>query len=111
MLGVAVNALVVLPAIFGERAGGLPRRFLAAAPLAWLGLVSYGVYLWHLTVAELVGFSADPSHFSAHGLDLGRRIHHLETPILFGVTLAVTCAIAAASYYLVELPFLRRKER
>jgi len=111
VLGVAVNALVVLPAIFGERAGGLPRRFLAAAPLAWLGLVSYGVYLWHLTVAELVGFSADPSHFSAHGLDLGRRTHHLETPILFGVTLAVTCAIAAASYYLVELPFLRRKER
>jgi peptidoglycan/LPS O-acetylase OafA/YrhL len=32
------------------------------------------------------------------------------TPILFAVTLAATTAIAAVSYYVVELPFLRRKE-
>ena len=43
------------------RAGGLGRaraRCLSgcwrAAPLAWLGLISYGVFLWHLTIAELL---------------------------------------------------------
>ena len=110
-LGVVVNALLVAPAIFGERAGGLPRRVLAAAPLAWIGLISYGMYLWHLTVAELLALPSAPGHFSAGGLDLTAKVDHLRSPILFVLTLAATTAIAAASYYLVELPFLRRKER
>jgi peptidoglycan/LPS O-acetylase OafA/YrhL len=110
-LGIALHTLLVAPAVFGDHAGGVPRRVLAAAPLAWLGLVSYGVYLWHLTVAELLGLSGDRAHFEAGGLDLVGRIHHLDTPILFVLTLAVSSAIAAASYYLVELPFLRLKER
>jgi peptidoglycan/LPS O-acetylase OafA/YrhL len=110
-LGVALHVLLVAPAIFGENAGGLPRRVLAAAPLGWLGLISYGLYLWHLTIAELLGLRRDPAHFSARGLDLTGRVDHLTTPLLFVLTLAVATAVAAASYYLVELPFLRRKER
>ena len=111
VLGVVVQALLVAPAIFGQRGGGLPRRVLAAAPLAWIGLISYGMYLWHLTVAELLALPSAPGHFTADGLGLAARIDHLTTPILFVLTLAATTAIAAASYYVVELPFLRRKER
>jgi peptidoglycan/LPS O-acetylase OafA/YrhL len=110
-LGVAVNVLLVAPAIFGQGAGGLPRRVLAAAPLAWLGLISYGMYLWHLTVAQLLALPSAPGHFSADGLDLATKVDHLTTPVLFVLTLAATTAIAAVSYHLVELPFLRRKER
>jgi peptidoglycan/LPS O-acetylase OafA/YrhL len=110
-LGIALHVLLVAPAVFGDRAGGLPRRVLAAPALAWLGLVSYGVYLWHLTVAQVLWLPSDRGHFSADGLDLATHIHHLGTPILFALTLAVSTAIAAASYYLVELPFLRLKER
>jgi peptidoglycan/LPS O-acetylase OafA/YrhL len=110
-LGVAIHVLLVAPAIFGEDAGGVPRRVLAAAPLAWLGLISYGLYLWHLTVAELLGLRGDPLHFSSRGLDLTGRVHHLTTPLLFVLTLAAASALAATSHYLVELPFLRRKER
>ncbi len=103
-------AFLVAPAIFGERAGGLPRSVLAWRPLVWLGVVSYGVYLYHLAVAELLGESSDPGHISATGLGLAHRIVHLTTPILFALTVAGSVLAAAVSYYVVELPFLRRKE-
>jgi peptidoglycan/LPS O-acetylase OafA/YrhL len=109
-LTTALTALLVLPAIFGEHAGGFPRRLLAAAPVAWLGLISYGLFLWHLAVAELLGLPSDPQHFSASGLDLAAKINHATTLILVVLTIAVTSVVAAASYYVVELPFLRRKE-
>jgi peptidoglycan/LPS O-acetylase OafA/YrhL len=64
-----------------------------------------------LPIAELLARPADPLHFSASGLGLAAEIHHATTPILFLMTLAVTAVVAAASYYLVELPFLRQKER
>jgi peptidoglycan/LPS O-acetylase OafA/YrhL len=112
--GLALTAglvvLLVAPAVFGQGAGGLPRRVLAAAPLALLGLISYGVYLWHLTIAELLGMRSARLQFSAHGLNLVGRIHTARTPILFVLTLVLSCAIAALSYRFVELPFLRRKE-
>lgn len=110
MLTGGLSALVVAPAVFGERAGGIPRRILAWGPLAWLGLVSYGVYLYHLAVAELLGERSDPGHFSASGLGLVASVHHLTTPTLFILTLAGSAAAAAVSYYVIELPLLRRKE-
>jgi peptidoglycan/LPS O-acetylase OafA/YrhL len=103
-------ALVLAPAIWDAPARA-HHRLLAAAPLAWLGLISYGVYLWHLTIVELLVLPEMPTHFEADGLGLGERIGDGVTPIAFALTLAVSCAVAAASYRFVELPFLRRKER
>ncbi|MGZ4293395.1 MAG: acyltransferase family protein [Solirubrobacteraceae bacterium] len=111
VLTAGLSVFVVAPAVFGEDARGIPRRVLAWAPLAWLGLVSYSVYLYHLAVAELLGESSDPAHFSANGLGLADRIHHLSTPVLLILTVLGSTAAAAVSYYVVELPFLRRKER
>ena len=105
-----LSFFLVAPAVFGEHLGGLPRRVLAWRPLAYLGLVSYGVYLYHLVVAQLLGESSDPLHFSMSGLGLVAKIHTLTTPVLFVLTLAGSVLIATASYYLIELPFLRRKE-
>lgn len=109
-LTAAMSALFVAPAVFGERAGRLPRRILASAPIAWLGLVSYGLFLWHLPIAQLLALPADPFHFSASGLDLAAKLPFAVTPILLMLTIAVTSVLAAVSYYVVELPFLRRKE-
>jgi peptidoglycan/LPS O-acetylase OafA/YrhL len=109
-LTTAMIALLLAPAVFDERARGFPRRVLAAAPLAWLGVISYGVFLWHLTIAELLALPEVPQHFSAGGLGLAAKLA-APTPVLLLLTLAASCAVAAASYRLVELPFLRRKER
>jgi peptidoglycan/LPS O-acetylase OafA/YrhL len=108
-LTATLTALVLAPAVFAARR--VPHRVLAWPPLAWIGLVSYGIFLWHLTIAELLALPSAPGQFTAGGLDLAARLPFAVTPVLFVLTLAASCAVAAASYYLVELPFLRRKER
>ena len=100
---------ILLPAVWDTPAR-LPQRVLGATPLAGLGLISYGVFLWHLTVAELLILPEMPTHFEADGLGLTNHIPQLGTLILLVLTLAVSCAVAALSYRFVELPFLRRKE-
>ena len=102
-------ALVLAPAVWDSPAR-LPQRLLAAKPLAWLGLISYGVFLWHLTIAALLILPERPHDFAAGGLGLGDRISQGATPILLAATLAASCAVAWVSYRFVELPFLRRKE-
>ena len=105
-----VCVFVMSPAVFGVSGGGITRRVMAWPRLMWIGLVSYGVYLWHLDIVSVLGETSDPVHFSASGFGLATKIHHLTTPILLVLTLGVSLAIAAVSYYFVELPFLRRKE-
>jgi peptidoglycan/LPS O-acetylase OafA/YrhL len=102
-------ALVLAPAVW-ETPRALPQRVLAWGPLAFLGLISYGVYLWHLTIAELLILPAQPHDFPARGLDLADRIPQGATPICLVLTLAAACVVAWLSYRFVELPFLRRKE-
>jgi peptidoglycan/LPS O-acetylase OafA/YrhL len=68
--------------------------------MVWLGLISYGIYLWHeawLTIyVRSVGF--------AYGGN-DRLLQFLA------VTLALTIPTAALSYYLIERPALRLKTR
>jgi len=75
----------LLPAIFAWDAGGLVRRLLALRPLLWIGVVSYGVYLWHLDVITEL---SDRS-------DLGRAG-------LWVAAIGLTLAIAAVSWYGLE---------
>ena len=105
-----VGTLLMLPAVFGTQAGGVPRRILAWRPMLALGLISYGVYLYHLTVAEWIAESADPAHFSASGLGLATHVGHVLTLALLAMTFAATVVMATLSYRYVELPFLRLKE-
>ena len=48
-----ILVLLLAPAVW-DAPRALPQRVLAWRPLAFLGLISYGVYLWHLTIAELL---------------------------------------------------------
>jgi peptidoglycan/LPS O-acetylase OafA/YrhL len=85
-------ALLLIPAAFGPE-----NRFKAAlssAPLHWLGLVSYGLFLWHPFVLEEIYRVT------------GRT--RLTGPFMstFLTTLAVSLVLAAISYYVLERPLL-----
>ena len=58
---------IVAPAIFGESAAGCHVGCSRLAPLAWLGLVSYGMYLWHLAIVELLGLRVRPGTLLGRG--------------------------------------------
>jgi len=91
---------LLLPAIFGDPERGLIRRLLAWRPLLWIGLVSYGAYLYHFVVIEQL---ADEGF---------RPIAADTTPYLwFPVALAGSLAIAAVSWYCFERPILSLKRR
>lgn len=54
LLYTSIAFFVMLPAVFGEHAGGLPRRVLRSRVLSWIGKISYGVFLWHLPLLEVL---------------------------------------------------------
>jgi peptidoglycan/LPS O-acetylase OafA/YrhL len=111
VLSGVLAAAFVLPAIFGEHAGGIPRRILRFAPVAWIGTVSYSVYLWHLPVAQWIANRHDPLHFSETGLKLLGHVETGSTLLLYVATMALTAILAALTYYLVERPAIDYSHR
>ena len=95
---------LLIPAVLGS--GGRIRGVLSWPVLAWLGLISYGIYLWHqpLLIEICQPGPALGCHF--HGAPALHRSPLLALTIS-GLILAVVCA--AASYYVVERPILRFK--
>ena len=93
--GLAALFLLV-PGVVGDHAGGLARTVLRWPVLMWVGLVSYGVYLWHITAIGQVDGRLQ---------DLG--IDSVPLVLVFGVL--VSCLAGGLSYYIVERPALRWK--
>lgn len=85
-LASVVVVLAVLP-----RAGGI-YEMLSARVLVWVGKMSYGVYLWHYPVIRYL-----------------RAELPWQLTVVLG--LAISLALAAASYYTLERWALRRRDR
>ena len=89
---------LVLPAVFGSPNRGWVRRLLGWRPLLFLGLVSYGIFLWNLA-----------------GLQQLERWGYGDVTLThpyvdwFVVGAAAAALLGTVSYYVVERPFLLLK--
>jgi peptidoglycan/LPS O-acetylase OafA/YrhL len=76
--------------------GSVAGRFLGLAPMAYLGRISYAIYLWH-NLAYWAGLHL-----------LGP---HLAPGIVRWLSALLAIGFASGSYFVVELRFLRLKKR
>jgi peptidoglycan/LPS O-acetylase OafA/YrhL len=117
-LATVVGVGLLIPAVFGAGSSaavpgrGWIRRILADRRLAWLGLISYGIYLWQGPIKTVVcqpgGQVFVTDSCALHGVALFQHVPFLSLTV---ITLMVVVACAAASYYIVERPLLRLKDR
>ena len=86
--GFSLVALASAALIAGAMTRGPVRAVLAVQPLPAIGLISYGLYLWHWPI--FVWLSPDRTGLVGHRL--------------LALRLAVTLAVSLASFFLVERP-------
>ncbi|AQT83041.1 hypothetical protein B1R94_23260 [Mycolicibacterium litorale] len=87
---VALAAAAVITAVALDPRGPAA-RVLAVPPLVWLGLISYGVYLWHWPVFLLL--NGERTGWSGYSL--------------FAARCAVTVVVATVSWWAIEQPVRR----
>jgi peptidoglycan/LPS O-acetylase OafA/YrhL len=106
--GVAV--LLLVPLVFGDQARGGVRRALRWRPVWWVGVVSYGFYLWHLDWMNRAVTPGVPAGFPVGWTGwTGAGAGHANLLAVAAIGLAGGLACAALSYYLFERPLLRFK--
>ena len=84
----ALSTAVLIAAVVHPRGKRLA-AVLGSSALVWIGLRSYGIYLWHWPVFMLTRPQLDVS---------------LDGPALLAVRLGLTMALAVLSYHLLETP-------
>ncbi len=96
VLETLLGFVIVLPAVFGPQQHGAIRTTLRSRPLVFLGLISYGLYLWHWFLLTIV-----LDNWLGWGLQKGNwfTLLVLALPVIIGA--------ATASWYLLERPILR----
>jgi peptidoglycan/LPS O-acetylase OafA/YrhL len=90
------GVFLFLPAVFSNPNRGLPARILGHPLIMWIGVISYGLLLWHGTVAVMLG--------SLFGSGNG-----FWTVLIAELVIAVP--MACLSYYFVERPLMKLKYR
>jgi peptidoglycan/LPS O-acetylase OafA/YrhL len=92
----AIALCLLLPAVFGDHRRGVVRRLLANRGLLWLGVVSYGAFLFHFAVL-----------IQLERWDFAEVATGAARYLWFPAVLAGTVVIAAVSWYGFERPVLR----
>jgi peptidoglycan/LPS O-acetylase OafA/YrhL len=94
-----VGICVVVPVVLGPQDHGAIRRVLRSRVAVYLGLVSYGIYLWHWYILRIV---ADW---------LGWPLNHGNYVVVFALALPIVVFAASVSWFGLERPVLRLAHR
>jgi peptidoglycan/LPS O-acetylase OafA/YrhL len=96
-IGLTLISIAVGILVYACVTGSFPllTRILSVKWLVFVGTISYSLYLWHVPVIRAIS-----------GTSLG-RLGWISIALKILLSLAAACA----SYFFVELPFLRRKKR
>jgi len=84
----AAFGLIMLGLLYSHPTN-LVNRFLNSGPLNWIGILSYSLYLWQQPIIR----------------------EHARIPGGIPASMLLLLGIACASYYLIESPFLRLKQK
>jgi peptidoglycan/LPS O-acetylase OafA/YrhL len=95
---ISIAAAATIPLLLRN---GRPRSFFSLPPLAWLGRISYGFYVFHILLEPFFD-------------NLGARIAHTNSGDYYHIVRALaafvlTCLISWLSFHLFEMPILSLK--
>ena len=90
--GAVILSLAAASLIAGLEAGSPIDRLLSVRPMVMIGLVSYGMYLWHFPIITFTNEWVGPT----------------STPAIALLAVALTFAVTAVSFVVVETPIRRR---
>jgi peptidoglycan/LPS O-acetylase OafA/YrhL len=94
---------LILPAVVGDQTRGLVRKILANRVLLYLGLISYGIYLYGGAATVQVDRWGLTQELASWQSRLPAYLTVVATSLVF------TIVIASLSYFLLERPLLRLK--
>jgi peptidoglycan/LPS O-acetylase OafA/YrhL len=94
-----VGLCIVVPVVLGPQDHGVIRRALRSRVAVYLGLVSYGIYLWHWFMLRIV----------AEWLDW--PLYHGNWFVVLVLTLPIVIFAASVSWFGLERPVLRLAHR
>jgi peptidoglycan/LPS O-acetylase OafA/YrhL len=108
LLQTLIAACVVAPAVIVRTGRSLALRAIASRPLAFVGMLSYGIYLWHYAVIEWLvrRVGCNPSGLASCPADV-----HWSFVKVALAAVPLSIAAGALSWYLVERPMIRLAHR
>ncbi len=89
--GLVIAALAAAGVVLGAAAQGTVSQILSCRPLRWLGVRSYGIYLWHWPVIALTAAVTGPGPGNG---------------VIWVIETGAAIALAAASWRWIETPIL-----
>ncbi len=97
VLYTTIAVLLMLPIAFGPTTRS--KAAFSSGTARWLGMVSYGLFLWHPFAMESIYAIGDIPDFRG------------DPAVIYLLTVTIGLVLATMSYYLVERPFQRLGQR